>query len=94
MRIEKRWHLLCDEPVLELPILDLKPKLTLKSEANSDYVLTSIEFVQMLYSWERLFPNREFAMHIDVTLEQLEQINKYWDICMSKNLDYMKIKFK
>lgn len=90
IRIEKHWHILCDEAVLELPILITKPVLVWKSNAVSDYVLTSPEFMNTLYD-----VNIDYVgMCVNLTLEQIEQINKYWDICISKNLDYMNIKFK
>lgn len=88
IKIEKRWNTLCDEAVLELPILIIKPMLVWKSDAVSDYVLTSPGFMNTLYNigWDETWVN--------LTLEQIDQINKYWDICVSKNLDYMYLKFK
>jgi len=88
IKIEKRWNTLCDEAVLELPILNVEPVLVWKSDAVSDYVLSSVQFMNSLYNIGH------FEMQINITLEQIEQINKCWDICISKNLDYMNIKFK
>lgn len=88
INIEKRWNTLCDEAVLELPILNVKPVLIWKSDAVSDYVLTSAQFMNSLYNIDRV------GMWINLTLEQIDQINKYWDICVSKNLDYMNLKFE
>lgn len=88
IKIEKRWNTLCDEAVLELPILITKPVLVWKSDAISDYVLTSVVFMNTLYDINRV------GMWVNLTLKQIEQINKYWDICISKNLDYMNLKFE
>lgn len=88
MKIEKRWNTLCDEAVLELPILTTKPILVWKSDANSDYVFTSVGFMNTLYNIDYV------GMWVNLTLQQVEQINKYWDICVSKNLDYMNLKFE
>ncbi len=90
IKIEKHWNTLCDEAVLELPILITKPILVWKSNAVSDYVLTSVQFMNTLYN----INIDSVGMWVNLTLEQIEQINKYWDICISKNLDYMNIKFK
>ena len=90
IRIEKHWNTLCDEAVLELPILNVEPVLVWKSDAVSDYVLSSVQFMNSLYNINM----DSVGMWVNLTLEQIEQINKYWDICISKNLDYMNIKFK
>lgn len=88
MKIEKRWNTLCDEAVLELPILNVKPVLVWKSDVVSDYVLSSVQFMNCLYNIGHV------GMCVNLTLEQIDQVNKYWDICVSKNLDYMYLKFK
>lgn len=88
IKIEKRWNTLCDEAVLELPILNIKPVLVWKSDAVSDYVLTSVGFMNALYNINGI------RTLVNLTLEQIDQINKCWDICVSKNLDYMNLKFK
>jgi len=88
IKIEKRWNILCDEAVLELPILNVKPVLIWKSDAVSDYVLTSVGFMNALYNINGI------RTLVNLTLEQIDQINKCWDICVSKNLDYMYLKFK
>jgi len=88
IKIEKRWNILCDEAVLELPILNVKPVLVWKSDAVSDYVLTSVGFMNALYNINGI------RTLVNLTLEQIDQINKCWDICVSKNLDYMYLKFK
>lgn len=88
IKIEKRWNTFCDEAVLELPILITKPILVWKSDAVSNYVLTSPGFMYTLYNIDRI------GTCVNLTLEQIDQINKCWDICVSKNLDYMNLKFK
>lgn len=88
MKIEKRWNTLCDEAVLELPILITEPVLIWKSDAVSDYVLTSVGFMNALYNINGI------RTLVNLTLEQIDLINKCWDICVSKNLDYMNLKFK
>ncbi len=83
--VEKRENTLYGEVVLELPILDARSVLVWSSAAVSDYVLTSIQFMNDIF---------HVGMWIDLTLEQIDQINKCWNICVSKNLDYMNLKFK
>jgi len=50
IKIEKRWNILCDEAVLELPVLNVKSALVWKSDAVSDYVLSSVQFLNCLYN--------------------------------------------
>ena len=83
--VEKRENILYGEVVLELPILNARSILVCGSAAVSDYVLTSAQFINSMF---------QAGMWVDLTLEQIDQINKCWDICVSKNLDYMNLKFK
>ena len=87
INIEKRCNTLCDEAVIQLPLFSLSEELVWKSDSNSEYVLTSPEFMNALYIF--ICPPQ-----VCFTLNQLERINKYWNICVEKDLDYMKIKFK
>lgn len=88
IKIEKRWNTSCAEAVLELPILNVKSELVWKSDAVSDYVLSSVQFMNSLYDRNLI------EACVNFTLEEIDQINKCWDICVSKNLDYMNLKFK
>ncbi len=77
MSIQKVDYLTCDNWVIELPLFDLKVDTTSRWKANSLYVL---QINAGLY-WDV----------IEFTVEALEKINKCWDVCMSMNLDYMKL---
>jgi len=87
MMIEKRWNTWYDEAVIQLPLFNLKEELVWKSESNSEYVLISTGFMHALC-------NDIYPRHVNFTLDQLEQINKYWNTCIENDLDYMEIKLK
>ena len=78
--IQKINYLTCDNWIIELPLFDLKVETISRWKANSLYVL---QINAGLY-----------CNQIEFSVNALEEINKYWDICMSKNLDYMNLKFK
>lgn len=78
--IQKINYLTCDDWIVELPLFDLKVETISRWKANSLYVL---QINTGLY-WNQ----------IEFSVDALEEINKYWDICVSKNLDYMNIKFE
>lgn len=78
--IQKINYLTCDNWIVELPLFDLKVETISRWKANSLYVL---QINTGLY-WNQ----------IEFSVDALEEINKYWDICVSKNLDYMNIKFE
>ena len=75
--IQKINYLTCDNWIVELPLFDLKVETINRWKANSLYVL---QINTGLY-WNQ----------IEFSVDALEEINKYWDICVSKNLDYMEL---
>ena len=78
--IQKINYLSCNDWIIELPLFDLKVETISRWNANSSYVL---QINAGLY-WDQ----------IEFSIDTLEKVNKYWDVCMSKNLDYMNLKFE